>query len=99
MALSITKLLPVGPSQIKSSEVDIKFCACNFLRYNRGVDFVLVQRSFSGFSIVNLELLLYCGVYEGCRVSERRQQLVIDGLQVISEVCEVCGVQTLVAVL
>ena len=99
MALSITKLLPVGPSQIKSSEVDIKFCACNFLRYKGGVDFVLVHRSFSGFSIVDLELLLYCGVYEGSRVSERRQQLIIDGLLVISELGKVSSVQTLVAIL
>ena len=51
------------------------------------------------FSIVDLELLLYCGVYEGSRVSERRQQLIIDGLQVISELCKVCSVQTLVAIL
>ena len=92
-------LSSVGPSQIKSSEVvDIKFCACNFLRYKRDVDFVCVP-SFSGFSIVNLELLLYSGVYEGSRVSERCQQLIVDGLQVIPELCKVSSVQTLIAIL
>ena len=61
--------------------------------------FFVQQRSFSGFSVVNLELLLYCGVNEGSGVSERRQQLVIYRLQVISELCKVCSVQTLVAIL
>lgn len=59
----------------------------------------MIHQSFSGFSIVDLELLLHCGVYEGSRVSERRQQLVVDWLQVISELCEVSSVETLVAIL